>query len=49
MDKFDESEITAILEVARIALKNKQMFEYIADELDLSDDYLESLLARIDA
>lgn len=47
MNKFTDSEFITILEIARIALANKQMFEHIAQELDLADTELEELESKL--
>jgi len=45
MDQFTKTEQTEILEIARMGLA--MVFTEIAEELDLTDDYLTSLREKI--
>ncbi len=45
--KFTLDELTEIAEIARIALWDAETFDYFADQLDLSDDYLQKLREKI--
>ncbi len=48
MNKLTDSEMTLLLEVARIALHNKPMCDHIMDELDINEDELDVLQGKVD-
>lgn len=47
MDRFNETEQSEILEIARVALADADTFEDLAFDLDLSDEYLKALQEKI--
>lgn len=47
MKKLTDSDITLLLEIARIALGNSQMFNHIAEEADIADNELEDFCHRV--
>lgn len=48
MEKFSEAEQLEILEIARFALSDGEIFDYVADMLDLDDKYMQELRDKID-
>lgn len=46
--KLTDSEMVVVLEVARIALHNKQMCDHLCDELDIHDDELQDLSDKLE-
>jgi hypothetical protein len=44
---FSETEMSEILEIARVALCNADLFDHVADKLDLSDDYMIALRDKV--
>ena len=47
MDNFNETEQSEILELARVALADADVFDQVAAALDLSDEYLMQLCEKI--
>jgi len=47
MKKFNKIEQSEILEIARVALADADICEMVAESLDLSDDYIQELLEKI--
>lgn len=45
---FTDSERTTLLEAARIALADADVFDYLASEMDIADDELKSLQQRLE-
>jgi 2C-methyl-D-erythritol 2,4-cyclodiphosphate synthase len=45
---FSPEDMTIFLEIAKIAMNNKQMFTTISEDLDLSDDYLHDLFVELE-
>lgn len=43
IESLDQGDIVTILELARVAVSDAEVYEYIADKLDLSDDYMKEL------
>ncbi len=46
-DPFDDEEEGTILEMARVALSDAEVYDYFADKLDLSDKELKNLQEKI--
>ena len=46
--KFNDEEMSIILELARLSLSDKNVYDRFADELDLSDDVLQELKDKIE-
>jgi hypothetical protein len=46
---FSETEMSELLEIARVALCNADLFDHMADKLDLSDDYMIALRDKVNA
>jgi hypothetical protein len=44
---FNLSEIITLLEITRVALADADTYEQVADDLDLSDDYLFELRGKL--
>jgi len=44
---FTEDEMVTILEVARVALCDADLFDHVADKLDLFDGYMLSLRDKL--
>ena len=40
--KLTDSELCLLLEVARVSLQNKQMFEHLCEELDIAENEMET-------
>lgn len=49
MDKFTKEQQSVILELARVALADADIYDKVAEELDLSDCYLKGLQIMIEA
>ena len=50
MDQFNEEERVEILELARVAINTESVRgvrEFVAEQVDLSDEYLDELLEKI--
>lgn len=47
MNKLTDSDLALLLEVARIALGNQQMFNHIADEADIDENELEDFCQKV--
>jgi len=47
MDKFNETEQSEILEIAKVFLDDKDSFYDIVDNLDLDEEYLKALQKKI--
>lgn len=47
MEKFSEAEQLEILEIARFALSDGEIFDYVADMLDLDDKYMQTLRDKV--
>ena len=43
IESLDQGDLVTILELARVAVSDAEVYEYIADKLDLSDDYMKEL------
>ena len=48
MEKFTKEEQLTILEIARFALSDGDIFDYVADKLDLSDKEVKTLQQKIE-
>ena len=48
MEKFTNEEQVIILEIARFALSDGEIFDYVADKLDLSDKEVKALQVKIE-
>jgi len=48
-DIFTKEEESTILEIARVALSDAEVYDYFADKLDLADDELKALQGRIES
>lgn len=48
MNKFTQEEQLIIMEAARISLADAEIFDYIADELDLDDEFLSNLRQKLE-
>jgi len=48
MEKFTAEEQLTILEIARFALSDGEMFDYVADKLDLNDGEVKDLQEKIE-
>lgn len=46
-DPFDDEEEGTLLEIARVALNDEEVYDYFADKLDLSDKELASLNKKV--
>lgn len=46
--QFDSEEVSIILELARRCLADAELFDDMADKLDLSDDVLKKLEVKIE-
>jgi len=49
MHKFTNEQQSTILELARVALADADIYDKVAEELDLSDCYLKGLQIMIEA
>ena len=49
MENFDKEERSIILELARISLSDADIYNKVAEELDLSDDFLKGLQEKIES
>ena len=45
---FTDEEKTIVLELARLSLSDGEVYDRVADKLDLSDEYLGKLQTRIE-
>ena len=45
--EFDESDLITLLEAARIGLSDSETFDAIAEDMDLTDEVMVSLLKRL--
>ena len=45
--KLTDSELCLLLEVARVSLQNKQMFEHLCEELDVAENEMDIFEAII--
>ena len=48
MDAFTGDEKVVILELARVSLADSEIYDKVADETDLSDEYLKKLQEKIE-
>jgi len=48
-DPFSDEEEGTILELARVAITDAEVYDYMAGQLDLSDEYLKELQKKIEA
>jgi len=48
MEKFTAEEQLTILEIARLSLSDGEMFDYVADKLDLNDGEVKDLQEKIE-
>ena len=46
-NKLTDSNITLLLEIARIALGNSQMFNHISDKADINETELEDFCQKV--
>lgn len=46
-DNFSEEELLVFLEFARIAMADGEVYDKIAEKMDLSDDYLKPLIEKM--
>lgn len=46
---FDYDDEGTILELARVAITDSEVYDYMAGQLDLSDEYLKKLQEKIEA
>ena len=44
---FTSEEITELLEVANIALRDAEIFDSVGDQLDLTDDYMQAMREKL--
>ena len=47
LKKFNETEQTEILEIARFAFEDGDFFDYMVDILDVDDKYMQGLCEKI--
>lgn len=47
LDTFNSSELTAIFEIARIALADLNMFDRLAENMDIDDDELWNIREKL--
>jgi len=47
IESLSEEDLLTIFEAARVALSDAEVYEYIADKLDLSDEYLKDLQEKL--
>lgn len=45
--EYSQTELTEILEIARLALRDADFFDYLVDSCDLSDEYLKNLQEKL--
>jgi hypothetical protein len=48
MKNFTKEEQTVILEIARVALADAVLYDDIAEDMDLSDEYMKALQLKIE-
>ena len=48
INPFTAQEEVIVLELARTSLRDEEIFDYVAEELDVCDDALNDLRAKID-
>ena len=48
IDPLTNEEETIVLELARTSLRDEENFNYVSEELDLSEDYLKELQEKIE-
>jgi len=44
---FDSEELTVILEAARIGLGDAEVFDSLVDEMDMDDEYMQTILKKL--
>jgi len=49
MEKFSNEDCLTILEIARVALSDGEIYDYVADKLDLSDGEVKALQEKIES
>lgn len=45
---FSNSEMLTVLELARVALTDAEVYDYMADKLDMSDEDMKSLQEKLE-
>ena len=47
LEDFEESEVTTLFEIARMALADAEIFDHVCDLLDISDESMQALREKL--